>query len=82
MSACRATLQPYLAHSCEHTDRGKILTLLLQVEMFPDAYSAAKGSHALCVLTEWDEFKELDYEKIYNEMVGALPVEKSCSYMA
>jgi UDPglucose 6-dehydrogenase len=47
----------------------KVLTVLLQVEMCTDAYAAAKGSHALCVLTEWDEFKQLDYEKIYNEMV-------------
>ena len=49
------------------------VTLLLQVEMFTDAYAAAKGSHALCVLTEWDEFKQLDYEKIYNEMVRPSP---------
>ena len=48
---------------------GKSAAPLLQVEMFTDAYAAAKGSHALCVLTEWDEFKQLDYERIYNEMV-------------
>mmetsp|Transcript_31793 Transcript_31793/g.95181 ORF Transcript_31793/g.95181 Transcript_31793/m.95181 type:complete len:476 (-) Transcript_31793:158-1585(-) len=34
----------------------------------PDAYSAADGAHSLAVLTEWDEFKELDYEKIYASM--------------
>jgi len=33
-----------------------------------DAYSAADGAHAIAVLTEWDEFKELDYEKIYSTM--------------
>ena len=33
------------------------------------AYDACKGSHALCVLTEWDEFKTLDYAKIYEGMV-------------
>ena len=33
------------------------------------AYDAAKGSHALVVLTEWDEFKTLDFEKIYADMV-------------
>ena len=48
---------------------GKSVAPLLQVEMCTDAYAAAKGSHALCVLTEWDEFKQLDYERIYNEMV-------------
>ncbi|KAK4773358.1 hypothetical protein SAY87_028377 [Trapa incisa] len=33
-----------------------------------DPYQAAKGAHGLCILTEWDEFKELDYEKIYESM--------------
>lgn len=34
----------------------------------PDAYSACDGSHALAILTEWDEFKTLDYERIYKSM--------------
>jgi len=34
----------------------------------PDAYSAASGAHAIAVLTEWDEFKDLDYGKIYATM--------------
>lgn len=29
-----------------------------------DAYAAAKGAHAIAVLTEWDEFKTLDFERI------------------
>ena len=29
-----------------------------------DAYSASKGSDCLLVLTDWDEFKELDFLKI------------------
>ncbi|CAM9518929.1 unnamed protein product [Ectocarpus sp. 12 AP-2014] len=33
-----------------------------------DAYSAANGSHALAILTEWDEFKTLDYQRIYDSM--------------
>jgi UDP-glucose 6-dehydrogenase len=44
------------------------------VETFTDAYSAAKGSHALCVLTEWDEFKELDFKRIYADMVRGLRI--------
>ncbi|WP_248722983.1 nucleotide sugar dehydrogenase [Seonamhaeicola sp. ML3] len=31
-------------------------------------YSALKGSHAVAIMTEWDEFKEYDWEKIYSEM--------------
>eukprot|EP00968_Pinguiococcus_pyrenoidosus_P016772 scaffold1637_cov253-Pinguiococcus_pyrenoidosus.AAC.12 len=38
------------------------------VETVPDAYAAADGAHAIAVLTEWDEFKTLDYQRIYNSM--------------
>lgn len=34
----------------------------------PSAYDAAKGAHAIAILTEWDEFKNLDYDKIYDLM--------------
>jgi UDPglucose 6-dehydrogenase len=34
----------------------------------PDPYRAADGAHALAVLTEWDEFKALDFEFIYRSM--------------
>ncbi len=33
-----------------------------------DAYAAAEGAHAIAIVTEWDEFKKLDYTKIYNAM--------------
>lgn len=32
-------------------------------------YEATKDSHAVAVLTEWDEFKDLDWQKIYEEML-------------
>ena len=32
------------------------------------AYQAAQGAHALAVATEWDEFKALDFRKIYRSM--------------
>merc|ERR1712029_905682 len=31
-------------------------------------YEAAKDAHAIAILTEWDEFKAYDYEKIYKSM--------------
>jgi UDPglucose 6-dehydrogenase len=31
-------------------------------------YKASKGSHAIAVLTDWDEFKGYDWLKIYNNM--------------
>uniref|UniRef100_A0A8I6YAJ5 UDP-glucose 6-dehydrogenase n=1 Tax=Hordeum vulgare subsp. vulgare TaxID=112509 RepID=A0A8I6YAJ5_HORVV len=39
-----------------------------QVSVVWDAYEATKGAHAVCILTEWNEFKELDYQKIFNNM--------------
>ena len=31
-------------------------------------YSACDGAHAICLMTEWDEFKGYDYERIYASM--------------
>lgn len=33
-----------------------------------DPYEAAKGAHAIAIMTEWSEFKALDYERIYKSM--------------
>ena len=33
-----------------------------------DAYEACKGAHAVAIITEWDEFKTLDWERIYRDM--------------
>ena len=32
------------------------------------AYAASEGAHAIAILTEWDEFNDLDFEKIYGSM--------------
>ena len=31
-------------------------------------YAAAKGAHAIAILTDWPEFAKLDYQKIYDSM--------------
>ena len=33
-----------------------------------DPYKAAKGAHAIALMTEWDIYKNLDYKRIYKEM--------------
>ena len=33
-----------------------------------DPYEACKKAHGIAILTEWDEFKELDWKKIYHNM--------------
>ncbi|KGO87426.1 UDP-glucose 6-dehydrogenase [Flavobacterium rivuli WB 3.3-2 = DSM 21788] len=35
---------------------------------FQDPYEACKDAHAIAVLTEWDEFKEYDWQRIYDNM--------------
>lgn len=34
-----------------------------------DPYAAAAGAHAVAILTEWDEFKSLDYARIFAGMM-------------
>lgn len=38
------------------------------VKIFTSAYDAVKESDAVVIVTEWDEFKELNYKKIYDSM--------------
>jgi UDPglucose 6-dehydrogenase len=35
----------------------------------PDPYAAAEGAHAIAIVTEWPQFVELDYERIYDSMI-------------
>ncbi len=42
--------------------------LLPGVEMCPDPYTMAEGCDALMVVTEWNEFKQLDLERIRSVM--------------
>ncbi|CAD6221690.1 unnamed protein product [Miscanthus lutarioriparius] len=41
----------------------------VEVEVARDAYEAADGAHGLCVLTEWDEFRTLDYHRVFDGMM-------------
>jgi UDPglucose 6-dehydrogenase len=38
------------------------------VTSYNDVYEACANSHAIAVLTEWDEFKNYDWQKIYDSM--------------
>ncbi|MCF8320845.1 MAG: UDP-glucose 6-dehydrogenase [Flavobacterium sp.] len=38
------------------------------VTAFEEAYAACKNAHAIAILTEWDEFKDYDWQKIYEAM--------------
>ena len=34
-----------------------------------DSYKACENAHAIAILTEWDEFKNYDWQKIYDKMM-------------
>jgi len=40
-----------------------------QIEFEEDPYKAAEGAHAIALMTEWKQYKELDYQRIYDSMV-------------
>ncbi len=41
---------------------------LSRLTIAKSAYEAAEGAHAIAIVTEWDEFKALDYAKIFAGM--------------
>lgn len=38
------------------------------IGMDEDPYTAADGAHAIAIMTEWDEFKTYDYERLFASM--------------
>jgi UDPglucose 6-dehydrogenase len=40
-----------------------------QIKVFNNPYEACHQAHAIAVLTEWDEFKSYDWQKIYDQML-------------
>lgn len=55
------------AHEILHDTLGKNVENP-RLTVAKDAYEACAGAHAVAILTEWDEFKTLDYAKIYAGM--------------
>ena len=51
--------------SVSASDPGRVERL---VTIEKDAYAAMNGAHAIVVLTEWDEFAEYDYAKVYETL--------------
>lgn len=46
-----------------------------EFEYCSDPYSAANGADALLLLTEWDEFRRLDWQRIRNQMARPLVLD-------
>ncbi|MBI5427614.1 MAG: nucleotide sugar dehydrogenase [Nitrospinae bacterium] len=39
-----------------------------RIDFAADPYEAAKQAHAIAILTEWEDFRRLDYKRIYKNM--------------
>lgn len=50
------------------TDIRLALVVKEHVKVCTSAMEACTGAEGICVLTEWDEFKSLDWEAIYESM--------------
>ncbi|MCB2209932.1 nucleotide sugar dehydrogenase [bacterium] len=55
-------------HAMENASQ-ELGDLAEKIDFERDPYQAAQNAHAIAVLTEWQEFSELDYQRIYNSMV-------------
>ncbi|GCB79462.1 hypothetical protein scyTo_0019548, partial [Scyliorhinus torazame] len=56
-----------LSHTSVCDDDPDRVSRLVTVSL--DPYEACKNAHAIVICTEWDMFKELDYERIYKAML-------------
>lgn len=54
-----------LSGTISDTDRELVQS---NVTVVNNAYDAAKNAHAIALLTEWDEFRKLDFDRIYDTM--------------
>ncbi|GAC1514816.1 MAG: hypothetical protein NVS1B11_30370 [Terriglobales bacterium] len=45
-----------------------LVVVYSKVEFAGNAYEAARGADALLILTEWEEFANLDLPRIYNQL--------------
>jgi UDPglucose 6-dehydrogenase len=74
LEVCRALLEERAdiamtdPHALENA-RYDLGELAERVTFERDPYAAANGAHAIAVLTEWAQYTQLDYEKIYASMV-------------
>ena len=73
LEVCRALLEEHASlvitdpYAMENAAQD-LKELAAGVVFEPDPYVAAKNAHAIAVLTEWQQYAELDYERIYRSM--------------
>ena len=65
-----ASLHAYDPHAMERTR-----ALFPQILLAKDPYDAVKDVDAVVIATEWDEFRKLDWGRIFNEMARPLVLD-------
>jgi UDPglucose 6-dehydrogenase len=68
-----ALLQLYDPKAMENTK--KVISPSDQVFYASSAYAAAKGAHAIAIITEWDEFKNVNLQEIKKLMITPIIVD-------
>jgi len=63
------SLDPYMWDHPAGQVTPKMTMVKQQFTTCKTAYEAAAGAHCIAIMTEWDEFKTLDYQKLYDGMV-------------
>ena len=66
-TASLSIYDPRVAREQIYTEIGKDAINRILIE--DDVYVACAGAHAIAILTEWEEFKKLDFERIYASMM-------------
>ncbi len=56
-------------HDLEYLETRSVESNRNGISVYQDPYEACDGAHAIAVLTEWDEFKNYDWQKIYAKML-------------
>jgi UDPglucose 6-dehydrogenase len=73
LEVCRTLLEEQAAivitdpHAMENAAQD-LKELATRVVFESDPYAAAKNAHAIAILTEWRQYTQLDYERIYRSM--------------
>merc|ERR1711988_1368560 len=64
--AALSIYDPQVSREQMYSDLGK--DSMSKIEIESDPYIACAGAHAIAILTEWDVFKTLDYQRIFDSM--------------
>jgi UDPglucose 6-dehydrogenase len=61
--------------ACDPEGIGKARSMLPDVEFSENAYACLSGADAAVVITEWDEFRALDLERVKKELARPILVD-------